>query len=529
MANAISRDELSRRRFCASAGLLTTTAIAGGMASALQSRPSDAAVADGAEIDLGAPEVVARIQKGDLKAEDYAARLLKRTAAHKNLNLVITIDEERVLQEARAVDQARARGDKLGPLSGLPVGIKDQIDVAGYPTTAGNIALKGYVAKKNAAVVETLIANGAIVFAKLNCGVMVGGGGGFTGSTTSNPYFGFARNPYDVSRIPGGSSGGSAAAVAARLVPASIGEDTGGSIRSPAAFCGIAGLRPSTYTIENALKGAHRKRYSDEGMVPPAGLLETLGPMARTVADVAFLDAVMTGERALPVNLKDVRIGIPDGAYWQHDVIDRGVAAVIEDAFKKLRDAGATLVEVDLNALIAFQRGPLGAAIGRVDRLEEWLAANAPDVSLAEINKLANSYPPRVAPDRVQLSPDQRTTILTQAAQQYADAFSKNGIAALAFPPQVIPAPLINSNGDTFGQKILVNGKWVDEAETFRFNVGFGAQVGSPGLSVPAGLTAGLPVGLSLQGLPGDDARILGLGLAVEKILGPLPAPQMLG
>ena len=273
--------------------------------------------------DLGARAAVERIQKGEMKAEVYAAQLLKRYNAHKDLNAVITIDEARVLQEARAIDQARARGERLGPLSGLPFIVKDQIDVAGYPTTAGHELLKVYVPKQNATIVETMIKAGGVAFAKANCNTMVGSVGGNV--TSSNIYFGFVRNPYDRARIPGGSSGGTGAAIAARIVPAGIGEDTGGSVRIPAAFCGIAGLRPSTFSPENAIAGTTRKRYPDAGISPIPGPLDTIGPMARTVADVAFLDTVITGDAVPQINLRDAAswhsacrlLGAQSGRSWR--------------------------------------------------------------------------------------------------------------------------------------------------------------------------------------------------------------------
>ncbi|SFL20089.1 Amidase [Mesorhizobium albiziae] len=177
-------------------------------------------------LSLSVRDVAEHIEIGSMKAEAYAARLLKQYAAHKDLNTVIFIDENRVLADARAIDQTRAKGDKLAPLTGVPVGVKDQADVAGYPTTAGNIALKDYIAKKSAWVVQQVVNNGAVVFAKLNCAAMIGQVlPRLNGATSSNPYFGFVRNPYDLTRIPGGSSGGSGAAVAARIVPVAIGED----------------------------------------------------------------------------------------------------------------------------------------------------------------------------------------------------------------------------------------------------------------------------------------------------------------
>jgi mandelamide amidase len=355
---------------------------------------------------------------------------------------------------------------------------------------------------------------------------MVGSVGGNV--TSSNIYFGFVRNPYDRARIPGGSSGGTGAAIAARFVPAGLGEDTGGSVRIPAAFCGIAGLRPSTYSPENAISGGNRKRYSDAGIIPTAGPLDTIGPMARTVDDVAFLDAVITGEPVASVNVRRVRLGIPRTDYWERRVVDPGVEKVIQDAFAKLREAGAQLLEVDLNGLLNLEE-QLIAGLRRQNnpnRLAQWLAAHVSGVTVEAINGFRNSFPTSTTPPAVtELSVEASNKILRQAVAQYASVFQSNQIVALAFPSVLCPPPLINCNGDTPGQKIRVNGQWVDEASYIWGMLFWSARMGVPSLSVPAGLTSGLPVGLLLQGRAGDDSSILGLGVAVEHVLGAVPPP----
>jgi len=521
-AAGLSRRELLKTAVCATAIRL------GDPVAASQDAARAGALRDEVA-NLGARAAVEHIEKGDLKAEAYAAELLKRYRAHTDLNAVITIDPERVLREARSVDQARARGDRLGPLAGLPFIVKDQIDVAGYPTTAGHELLKGYVPKESATVVEKMTGAGGVVFAKANCNTMVGSVGGNV--TSTNVYFGFVRNPYDRARIPGGSSGGTGAAIAARFVPAGLGEDTGGSVRIPAALCGIAGLRPSTFSAGNAIAGTRRKRYADAGIIPTPGLLETIGPMARTVADVAFLDTVITGEPVPTIALNGARIGVPRADFWQSHVVDPGVERLIKECLAKLRDAGARLVDVDLDALLALEtRVASGLRFVGRSTLAQWLAANAPGVTVEAINKLRDSFPavttgmPPVSESAP--SPDESRAILKQVMRDYDAAFHSNDIQALAFPSVLCPAPLINVNGDTPGQKIRVNGQWVDEASYIWGMQFWSARIGAPSLSLPAGLVSGLPVGLLVQGLAGADSRILGLGIAIERVLGPLPPPQ---
>lgn len=487
-------------------------------------------------LELGARDAVARIHAGEMKCEAYIGELVKHAKAHQDLNVFITFDEARVLQEARAVDQARERGETLGAAAGLPFVVKDQIDVAGYPNTAGNAALKGWIPKTTAPVVDSLVKAGGVVLGKANCAEMTGGTI-TTGVTSSNRFFGYVRNPYDPTRIPGGSSGGNGAAIAARFAPAGIGEDTGGSVRLPAAFCGIAGLRPSTYTVEAIVSGEARKRYSSDGIVPPASALDTFGPMARTVADVAFLDGIITGETAPSVNLRDVSIGIPDGSYWDNPDMDPAVTTAIQAAFAKLRDAGAKLVEVDYKAMADITNVDLAKLFELIagfppavktpqNDFGAWLAQNAPGVTFAEINRNLAFYgelaalpiPTNVAADAVRQN-------LQAVAAQYADIYRANAISALAMPTVPILPPLVNVNGDMPKQKVPVNGRWVDEFDVIITELFWSARIGGPGLNVPAGMASGLPVGLQILGLPGDDSRILGLGIAVENVLGRVPAP----
>ena len=219
---------------------------------------------------------------------------------------------------------------RVGLAAGLPFAVKDQIEVAGYPATGGNGALKGYVPRRNAVVVERLVAAGAIPFCMTTLPDMTVIDGLMHQASPYSDSFGSVRNPYDPTCISGGSSGGSGAILAARIVPAALGADANGPSRCPSAFCGVTGLRPSTFTIENALRGTKRKRYPDEGLLPPPplGRLYTIGPMARTAADVAFLDTLITGESVPAVDLRTARIAVPRPDYWERDLVDLAVRRV---------------------------------------------------------------------------------------------------------------------------------------------------------------------------------------------------------
>src|SRR5262245_21094996 len=320
-------NSVSRRHLLQAVAAIVPLHVGSRIAAALEPLGHAGAMQQSADVlALGAREVVARIASGDITAEAYAAQLLKQYDAHKDLNVANTIDGSRVLEAARAIDRLRSRSGKLGPAAGMPFAVKDQISVAGYPTTGGNAALKGYVPKRSAVVVERLVAAGAIPFCMTSLPDMNVVDGLMHQISAHSDSFGAVHNPYDLSRIPGGSSGGNGAILAARIVPAAVGLDTNGSIRCPSAFCGVTGLRPSTYTIENAIKGTSRKRYSDDGLVlPPARRLDTIGPMARTVSDVAFLDALITGEAVPTVNLRAARIAVPRPDYWERGDGDPGV------------------------------------------------------------------------------------------------------------------------------------------------------------------------------------------------------------
>lgn len=473
---------------------------------------------------LDARQVVQHIRLGDIKAERYVAGLLAHYKSNTHLNTAISIEPERLLEQARTVDLARLDGERLGPLAGLPFMVKDTIETIGYPTTAGTPALRHYLPKRNAPIVDDMLRNGGIVFAKANLQELG------QGPTSSNPFFGFVRNPYDTARIPGGSSGGNAAALAARIVPAGLGADGGGSIRIPAAFCGVAGFRPTT--------AGPRKRYSDVGQVPPAGRNSnsTIGPMARTVSDVAFLDTViMRGGVPTVASLCGVRIGIPRASFFWNNLED-SVATVMDETLQKLRDAGASLIEIDLGMVIELDQQY--QALGRVardDAFERWLAENVPGVTLNDLVAEIRSKDVKASREArmergaaVQSSPEMRDKLRARLIRQYARAFNEAGVVAIAFPTVPVPPPLIRPEGDTPGQQIELNGKLFPYIDVLARNTYFGSRQGAPGLSLPAGLTSsGLPVGLELDALQGDDGPLLGLGMAVEKVVGPIPAPHL--
>ncbi len=290
-------------------------------------------------------ELRAGIASGRNKAADLATSYYDRIAKiNPRLNVYLSLTKERALAQAARVDDAAAKGDPLGPLAGIPVGIKDVLVMKGAPATAGSKILQGYRPPYDATAVSKLEAAGAVLLGKLNCDEFA------MGSSNENSAYGPVRNPVDTERVPGGSSGGSAAAVAANMAVATLGSDTGGSIRQPASFCGVVGVLP-TYG-----------RVSRYGLIAFASSLDRVGPFAANVRDAATLLGVIAGHDAKdatsnPAPVPDfaaesdkladgLRIGVP--AEYFAEGLDPEVRAAIERGIAALEKAGCTVKPVSL-------------------------------------------------------------------------------------------------------------------------------------------------------------------------------------
>ena len=313
--------------------------------------------------DLGVVEAAAAIRTGDITAEQLCAALLSRAEAHAALNAFCTLDANQVLETAREADRARGAGKRLPPLHGVPIALKDNINTRMLPTAAGTPALRRHRPAHNAPVAQSLFDAGAILFGKVGMHELA------FGITSNNTATGAIHNPYDPSRIPGGSSGGSGAAVAARLAPASIGSDTGGSVRVPSSFCGVWGFRPTVH------------RWPQAGIVPISATRDTAGPLARNVADLVALDGAVTGQPMdIPARLlSTVRIGVPRAHFW--DDLDHETSRLCEAALAALKEAGATLIEADVPDVKALDEScgfsiALYEVARDLDRLREDLGAH---------------------------------------------------------------------------------------------------------------------------------------------------------
>ena len=459
-------------------------------------------------------EAAAALQRGDLTAVAYAEALLGRATQAAGLNAFIHHDAAQVRAAARSADEQRARGAKPGPLHGIPLALKDNLDTAGTATTAGTPGLRANRPARNAPIVQKLIDAGAIVFGKANLHELA------YGITNNNAAFGAARNPYDRTRIPGGSSGGVGAAVGARIVPGGIGSDTGGSVRIPAALCGIVGFRPTLL------------RWSQAGIVPISHTRDTAGPMTRSVADCALLDSVVTGSTALPApSLKGLRLGVPRGHFWES--LDVEVASLMEGVLVRLKDAGAMLIEADIAdaARLDNEAGFPIALYETIVDLNAYLADHgssmryadlvaqvaSPDVKGILQSLLGEGAIPEAA-YRVAL--DVQRPALQRA---YSEYFARHDVAAVLLPTTPLPAARIGED-----ETVLLNGAPAPTFPTFIRNCSPGSVAGIPGITLPAALTkAGLPLGIELDGPTGSDAQLLALARAVEAALPRIPAPKV--
>lgn len=477
------------------------------------------------QLALSATEAVAAIQSGRLKAADYVATLLARAAALSSLNALTTLDLDGALAAGQRIDALPAAAKAQLPLAGLPIVVKDNINTAGLQTSAGTPALEGFVPKANAPSVQRLIDAGAIILGKANMHELAFG----ITSTNFATHAGPVRNPYDPTRIPGGSSGGTAAAIAARMAPAGLGTDTGGSTRIPAALTGIAGFRPS---VGNG--GAERRYHDPDAVVPISHTRDTVGPMARTVADIALLDGVITGAGPLPsIAPGGLRIGLP-APLWEG--LERQVNDVAHAALRRLETAGVVFVPVAMSELVYLNGmvgGPLAIHEAREDVLA-WLVANdAPVKTVAAMAARIASPDVRAIYDDVLADVlgnryDAALNHWRPHLQQYiAATFAGERLDALLFPTTRLAAvPIDDVHGSS---SVSIDGSQpIDTMEAFLRNTDPASTSGIPGLSLAAGMTAkGLPVGLELDGPLGEDRRLLAIGVAFEQLLGGLPPPAL--
>jgi len=503
---------VSRREFMLAA---TSTLLAGSVAlprgNAMNKSPNESTAA---LTQLSAVDAIGHMTRGELSVERYADALLTRCQERRDLNAFITLEPAKVLAAARECDLQRQRGQALGTLFGLPMPIKDSVNTKDYPTTGGTPALRTHQTTTDAPIVSVVREAGAIVLGKTNLHELS------YGWTSNNAAYGAVHNPYDPTRIPGGSSGGTAAAVAARMAPLGLAEDTEGSIRVPAALCGVYGFRPTT------------GRYSTVGAIPISPLFDQVGPHARTVADLSLFDHVVTGERGAKTRpLRGMRLGIVR-EYWYTD-LDPQVERLTLHALEQLREAGAVLVESSLPALAHL----IAATTDQIQNhdvrlaLPRYLQEFGANVSFDEVIRHASAdIQATFRSDVLEgganfVSEDTYraacAVYLPQLRRLYATYFKDNGLTAMIFPTTLAPATVIGAIDD-----IRFGTHSVPFDVAMARNIAPGSTAGLPGLVLPIGLThEGLPVSLECDGPAGTDTSILALGASLEKLFGHIPPP----
>lgn len=451
-------------------------------------------------------EVVARLyRKRKLSPVELTKLMLARIEQlNPKLNAYLTVTAELALAQAKKAESEllapRKTNRDRGPLHGIPVSLKDNICTKGIRTTAGSKILKDFIPQRDAEVWKRLRQSGAILLGKTNLHEFA------YGVTTNNPHYGPTRNPWDLARIPGGSSGGSAAAVAAGLCYGSIGTDTGGSIRIPASLCGVVGLKPGF------------GRVSAKGVIPLSPLLDFVGPIARTVADTALLlDPILLRdkEKRILSSVKDssaggnkVRLGVPKEFFL--DLVSEEVLAAFHEALRALQKEGAKVKDVSI---------PLLQDTEQAGNLIAWPEATRYHQQSGWFPALAADYIDDV---RARLEMGTQVTAIQylqaldlrdKFIQQFHSALAGAKVDALIVPTTPIAAPLIDEESTLIGKD-----RHPTRALLLRLNRP--ANLGGiPAISIPCGSTsAGLPIGLQIVGPAASEPLILRIARQLEDL-----------
>jgi aspartyl-tRNA(Asn)/glutamyl-tRNA(Gln) amidotransferase subunit A len=469
---------------------------------------------------LTATEVARRVAAREVSAEEVARAALDRVVERDPaLGAFLHVTAERALESARRVDRGLGAGQVVPPLAGVPLAVKDVLDIEGVPTTCGSRILEGYRPPFTSTAVDRLERAGAVVIGKTNMDEFA------MGSSTENSAFQPTRNPWDRERVPGGSSGGSAAAVAAGMAPVALGSDTGGSIRQPAALCGVVGLKP-TYG-----------RVSRYGLVAFASSLDQVGPFTRTVEDAARVSSVLCGwdprdatsanlsvpdfAEGLEAGVGGLRIGVP-WAFLEKGV-DAGVMARFREAVDVLSGAGARVVDVALphahHAIATYYivaTAEASSNLARYDGVRYGLRAReASDLRRMYGQTRDRGFGPEVK-RRIILG----TFVLSSG---YYDAYYvraqkvrtlvRRDFEAAFDACDVVATPTTPTPAFRLGEK-TADPLQMYLADIFTVPANL---AGTPGLSVPCGMVDGLPAGLQLVGRPFDEATLFRVGAAYQR------------
>ncbi len=469
----------------------------------------------------GLNELSALLSEGKTSSKEIAESLLKRIKEKdKNLNSYITVDEETLFRQASESDSRRAAGKALSAYDGIPVAVKDNINTAGVRTTCASKILENFIPPFNATVYEKMLASGMVLLGKANMDEFA------MGSSTENSFFGPAKNPYDSGRVPGGSSGGSAAAVSAFMAPVSLGSDTGGSIRQPAAFCGVTGIKP-TYG-----------RVSRYGLVAFASSLDQIGTFGRDVKDASTLLEIISGydrkdstsvnrpvdidTANLNADMKGIKLGVP-AEYFRG--INGEIKEIIEKKIAELEKLGAEIVPISLKyteyaipVYYLIATAEASSNLARYDGIRYgYRSADARDLSslytMTRSEGFGKEVKRRIILGTYSLSSGYYDAYYLKALkgrtliiEDFKNAFSS--VDAIISPVTTTTAFKI---GEMVSDPLQM---YMSDILTISANL-----AGIPALSVPAGLdSSGLPVGLQIMGNHFQEQKILGIAEAVEKL-----------
>ena len=460
--------------------------------------------------------IAGAVRMGKRKAVDVVRGALDRAESNEQLGAFTMLHSEHALQRAAAIDAAINSGAEPGRLAGVPIAIKDNIAHAGHPFTAASRLLQGHIAHTTATALARLEDQGAIVIGRTNMDEFG------MGSSGENSAYGPTRNPVHTDHVPGGSSSGSAAAVAAGIVPIALGSDTGGSVRQPASFCGVVGLKPSY------------GRVSRSGLLAFGSSLDQIGPITRSVRDAAVVTQIMSGadpldcstltepmsvpEEAREPSLASVRIGLPVQC-WTSGA-DPGVLEVVRAAVDRLSALGADIVEVDMPTLEAaiptyylLTSAEAASNLSRFDGIRFGHRAKADDLLQTYVQTRSEGFGPEVQ-RRILLGTFALAEGYSEDLYQRANAVRHRMRAELdetLAGVDAIAMPTAPSTAFKLGEKAS------DPLSMYLSDIYTTppSLTGHPALSVPAGESKGMPVGLQLVGRSRDEAGILSLGMVI--------------
>ncbi len=479
--------------------------------------------------ELSIHEASQLLKEKKISAVELTEACLKQIeAADDKVKAFVSVADNEALAAAKESDQRFAGNKPRSPLEGIPLALKDNLSTQGIKTTASSKILENYLPPFDATVVSKIKEAGAVILGKTNLDEFA------MGSSTETSYFGPSHNPWDLKRVPGGSSGGSAAAVGAQMSLGALGSDTGGSIRQPAAFCGIVGLKPTYGAVS---------RY---GLLAMASSLDQIGPMTKTVDDAEMVFQMIAGKDPMdstsskyqyqssstdnPEKLKGLKIGVAKEYFGEG--LDRAVEKVVKDAIQKLQNAGAEIIDISLPhtkyALATYyiiMPAEVSSNLARYDGIKYGLKEEGNNLLAVYLKTRAKGFGDE-AKRRIMLG----TYVLSAG---YYEAFYKKAQQVRTLVKEdfdkaweqvdVIATPVTPTLPFLIGEKAADPlAMYLSDVLTVPMNI-----VGLPAISVPCGITQDLPVGLQIIGKDFDERQLIEVARAFEQLRGIMDLPTI--